>query len=233
MACDFNSDMGAVDRRLLDGLLPVLASKGRKPRFIYTGGGASFGATDDELVIEETPFRPPPAFAWMVPQLRRVLASTVDGIARAPPAWSLRPRRRSSTGFARAAAEGRGRARHRRERSGALGPLGTPKIRRISMPWRWSAPRRARAIGAAMEGYPVGRIARAFARRFETRLRRRRSYPPDTIAAELGEWAGAMRSTSGSAATKPAAISAGRRNISIRKARSPGLSERPIAFASR
>ena len=52
MACDFNSDMGAVDRRLLDGLLPVLAKQKEKPRFIYTGGGWLFGATDDELVME-------------------------------------------------------------------------------------------------------------------------------------------------------------------------------------
>src|SRR5437016_5034036 len=42
-------------------------------RLIYTGGCWLFGATGDELATEETPFRPLPAFAWMVPQLRRVL----------------------------------------------------------------------------------------------------------------------------------------------------------------
>jgi len=35
MACDFNSEMGAVDRGLLDGLLPALAAQPRKPRLIY------------------------------------------------------------------------------------------------------------------------------------------------------------------------------------------------------
>ena len=81
MACDFNTDMGAVDRRLLDALLPALAANKQKPRFLYTGGCWLFGATGDDLATEQTPFRPLPAFAWMVPQLQRVLASTeVDGI---------------------------------------------------------------------------------------------------------------------------------------------------------
>ena len=35
----------------------------------------------DDPATEQTPFRPLPAFAWMVPQLQRVLASTeVEGI---------------------------------------------------------------------------------------------------------------------------------------------------------
>src|SRR5215471_19095664 len=35
-ACDYAPDMGAVDDRLLDALLPVLASWPKKPRFVYT-----------------------------------------------------------------------------------------------------------------------------------------------------------------------------------------------------
>jgi nucleoside-diphosphate-sugar epimerase len=80
-ACDFNTAMGAIDARLLDVLLPSLATQPKKSRFIYTGGCWLFGATGDDIVTEETRFRPLPAFAWMVPQLRRILeAPEVDGI---------------------------------------------------------------------------------------------------------------------------------------------------------
>jgi NAD(P)-dependent dehydrogenase (short-subunit alcohol dehydrogenase family) len=61
MACDFNTDMGAVDRRLLDALLPALAANKQRPRFLYTGGCWLFGATGDDLATEQTPFRPLPA----------------------------------------------------------------------------------------------------------------------------------------------------------------------------
>ena len=80
-ACDFGSEMGAIDRRLLDVLLPALAARPKQPRFVYTGGGWLFGATGDAVATEESPFHPLPAFSWMVPQLQRVLvAPEVDGI---------------------------------------------------------------------------------------------------------------------------------------------------------
>jgi nucleoside-diphosphate-sugar epimerase len=80
-ACDFSTEMGAIDARLLDVLLRSLAAQPRKPRFIYTGGCWLFGATGHDVATEETPFRPLPAFAWMVPHLRRILeAPEVDGI---------------------------------------------------------------------------------------------------------------------------------------------------------
>jgi nucleoside-diphosphate-sugar epimerase len=44
-------------------------------------------------------------------------------------------------------------------------------------------------IGAAIDGFSVGRIARAFARRFGTRTLEPEIISADTIAAELGEWA--------------------------------------------
>ncbi len=44
-------------------------------------------------------------------------------------------------------------------------------------------------IGAAIEGLSVGRIARAFTRRFGTGRQEPRIVSADTIAAELGEWA--------------------------------------------
>ena len=80
-ACDFSTAMGEIDRHLLDVLLPALAAQPKKPRFIYTGGCWLFGATGDDVATEETPFRPLPAFAWMVPNLQRVLdAPGIDGI---------------------------------------------------------------------------------------------------------------------------------------------------------
>ena len=51
------------------------------------------------------------------------------------------------------------------------------------------APAGSSYIGAAIEGLPVGRIARAFGRRFAKGNVEPRIVPVDTIAAELGEWA--------------------------------------------
>jgi nucleoside-diphosphate-sugar epimerase len=80
-ACDFNTEMGAIDRRLLDVLLPELRAQPKKPRFIYTGGCWLFGATGHDIATEVTPFRPLPAFAWMVPHLQLILeAPEVEGI---------------------------------------------------------------------------------------------------------------------------------------------------------
>jgi nucleoside-diphosphate-sugar epimerase len=80
-ACDFNSAMEAIDRHLLDVLLPALGAQPNKVRFINTGGCWLFGATGDDVATEATPFRPLPAFAWMVPHLERILASPeVEGL---------------------------------------------------------------------------------------------------------------------------------------------------------
>src|ERR1700737_2357293 len=73
-ACDFDSDMGAIDRRLLDYLPPSLGAQANRPRFITTGGCWLFGATGEGIATEETALDPLQAFAWMVPQLARVLA---------------------------------------------------------------------------------------------------------------------------------------------------------------
>ncbi|HXV23170.1 MAG TPA: NAD-dependent epimerase/dehydratase family protein [Alphaproteobacteria bacterium] len=79
-ATDFGDDMGDVDTRLLDKLLPVLG-KMRRPRFVYTGGCWLYGPTGAEPATEASPFDPLPAFAWMVPNLQRVLeASDVRGL---------------------------------------------------------------------------------------------------------------------------------------------------------
>ncbi|MCC7046800.1 MAG: NAD-dependent epimerase/dehydratase family protein [Alphaproteobacteria bacterium] len=80
-AADFASDMNAVETGLLDALLPALGRIRPKPRFVYTSGCWLYGATGDRVADETTPFDPLPAFAWMVPNLGRVLASDdVDGV---------------------------------------------------------------------------------------------------------------------------------------------------------
>ena len=188
MACDFDTDMGAVDRRLLDGLLPALAAQPQRPRFIYTGGCWLFGAGGNEVVTEQTPFRPLPAFAWMVPQLQRVLASAeVHGIG-IHPAMVYAGESGVFDRFARAAIEGR--------------PVPVVESEAVRWPLVHSedlahlyalALERAEPgesyIGAAVEGFPVGRIARAFARRFGAKHGTPEIIAVDAIAAELGEWA--------------------------------------------
>ena len=65
MACDFNTDMGAIDRRLMDGLLAALGALPQRARFIYTGGCWLFGATGNEIASERTALCPcPPSPGW-------------------------------------------------------------------------------------------------------------------------------------------------------------------------
>jgi nucleoside-diphosphate-sugar epimerase len=187
-ACDFSTAMGEVDRRLLDVLLPALAAQPKKPRFIYTGGCWLFGATGDEVATEETPFHPLPAFAWMVPNLRRVLdAPGIDGIV-IHPAMVYEPGGGVFRRFARDA----------RQRD-AICVVGSEAV-------RWplvhsedlatlyalaleNAPARSSYIGSAIEGLAVGRIARAFAARFGTRHQEPEIISAEATAAELGGWA--------------------------------------------
>ena len=187
-ACEFKADMGAIDRRLLEGLLPVLAAQPERPRFVYTGGCWLFGATGDEPATEEAPFRPLPAFAWMVPQLQRVLAAAdIDGIV-IHPAMVFTQDGGVFHRFAREAAEGKAvrvveseAVRWPLVHSADLASLYALALER--------APAGSSYIGAALEGLPVGRIARAFTERFGTRHAAPQIVAVDAIAAELGEWA--------------------------------------------
>jgi nucleoside-diphosphate-sugar epimerase len=188
MACDFNTDMGAVDRRLLERLLPALAAQQEKPRFIYTGGCWLYGETGEAIATEESPFRPLPAFAWMVPQLQRVLKSTdVDGIVIHPAMVYARDGGVFDR-FARAAREGEAACVVQGEAvrwplvdSDDLATLYALALERAAPGSSY--------IGAATEGLGVGRIARAFARHYGAQHEAPRIVSADAIAAELGEWA--------------------------------------------
>jgi nucleoside-diphosphate-sugar epimerase len=187
-ACDFGSDMGAIDRHLLDHLLPALGAQANKLRFIYTGGCWLFGATGDAIAAEETALDPLPAFAWMVPHLARMLAaSEVDGIV-IHPAMVYAADGGVFQRFASYAVE-----------RGAVRVVGNENV-------RWPlvhaddlatlyalalerAPARSVYIGAANDGVMVGRIARAFAKRFGARTQNPQIISADAAAAEWGEWA--------------------------------------------
>ena len=188
MACDFATDMGAIDRHLLDRLLPVLAAQQQTPRFIYTGGCWLFGATGDAIATEATPFRPLPAFAWMVPQLHRVLASPgVDGIV-IHPAMVYAGEGGVFDRFARAAAAGR--AIPVVESEAVRWPLvhADDLAQLYALALERGTPGES-YIGVAIEGLPIGRIARAFARHHLTGHEAPEIVTADAIAAELGEWA--------------------------------------------
>jgi nucleoside-diphosphate-sugar epimerase len=199
-ACDVNTDMGAVDRRLLDALLARLAARSNKTRFVYTGGCWLFGPTRDGLATEETPFAPLPAFAWMVPHSQRVLAAPgIEGIV-IHPAMVYTP---DGGVFRRLASDARERTAIRVvEGEDVRWPL----VHRDDLAELYAlalavAPPGSSYIGAAVDGLEVGRIARAFARRFGVLNQAMRVISADEIAAELGEWAGYARDQRLSGAT--------------------------------
>ncbi len=187
-ACDYGTEMGAIDARLLDVLLPSLATQPKKPRFVYTGGCWLFGSTGAAVATEATPFRPLPAFAWMVPQLTRILqAPEVDGIVIHPP-MVYTPHGGVFHRFAREAVEaeairvvGSEAVRWPLVHSEDLADLYIRALER--------APAGSSYLGASIEALTVGRIARAFAKRFGTRHREPHIVSADAITAELGEWA--------------------------------------------
>jgi nucleoside-diphosphate-sugar epimerase len=187
-ACDFSTEMATIENRLLDAVLPALASQPNKPRFIYTGGCWLFGATGDEVATEATPFRPLPAFAWMVPHGQRVLAAPgIDGVV-IHPAMVYEPQGGVFHRFAREAIEGE--AVRVVESEAVRWPLvHSEDLANLYALALERAPPGSSYIGTAIEGLPVGRIARAFARRFATRRDEPLIVSTDTIAAELGEWA--------------------------------------------
>jgi len=133
------------------------------------------------VATEETPFAPLPAFAWMVPHLQRILDSIeVDGLV-VHPAMVYGGDGGVLRRFAREAAE-----------RPAIRVVGSESV-------RWplvhcddlavlyalvldAAPRGSCWLGVAIDGFPVGRLARAYAREIDI-------ISADAIAAELGEWA--------------------------------------------
>ena len=217
--------MDAIDRRLLDALLPALAAQPNKPRFIYTGGCWLFGATGDAIATEATPFRPLPAFAWMVPNLQRVLEATeVDGIVIHP-----------AMVYAGAGGVFRRFAADAVERDAVRVVAGErvrwPLVHAEDLASLYalaleSAPARSSYIGAAIDGLRSaasrGLLPGASARGWPNR----RSFQPTRSRPNSANGPAATRSTSGSAAPRRGANSAGSLGISIRKPKSRRCRER-------
>lgn len=188
-AAAFGADDEAVERRLLHTLLPYLRAAARDIRFIYTGGCWLYGASDEgRVTTEATPFNPLPAFAWGVAHGRQVLdARGIDPIV-IHPAMVYEP---CGGVFARFRTE----AIERNAVRVVVGeqvhwPLvhaeDLATLYRLAL--EGSAPGES-YIGAAIEGMPIGRIARAYAQRYGTRRSDPEVISADQIAAELGEWA--------------------------------------------
>lgn len=188
-AADSDSNMATIDRQLLDVLLPHLAAQLQKPRFLYTGGNWLFGATGGAVATEESAFAPLAAFAWMVPQSQRVReSSAVDGIVIHPAMVYDDKGGGAFRGFRREAVE-----------RPALRVVGSesvhwPLVRHDDLATLYalaleSAPSRSTYLGVAIDAFPVGRIARAFARRFGTPHVEPEIISADVIAGERGEWA--------------------------------------------
>lgn len=189
MACDLAGPMGDVERRLLDALLPRLASRPYRTRFIYTGGCWLFGATGDIVATERTPPSPLPAFSWMVPHAGRVLHSReVAGIVIHPGMVYGNGRGGVFRRFAREAVE-----------RPSIRVVGGEAVRWPLVHWDdlaalyalalERAPQGESYLGVAVDGLAVGRIARAFARRFGNPDAEPEIISADAIARELGEWA--------------------------------------------
>jgi len=187
-ALDFASDMGPIEARLLDGLLPALAARPRKARFVYTGGCWLYGATGGSAATEDTPFDPLPAFAWMVPHLTRVLSSgEVAGMV-------IHPAMVYDGGdgvFARFAEDAAGRAAVR-----VVGGEGVrwPLVHREDLALLYAlvvedGTPGSSYNGVAVDGLAVGKIARSFAARYRTPRAVPEVMSVEDVVAERGEWA--------------------------------------------
>ena len=187
-ACEFEGAMEAIESHLLDHLLPYLASSGRQPKFIYTGGCWLFGATGDHVATEDTPFHALPAFAWALPHMRRIVATVGIEPIIIHPAMVYAGRGGVFGSFARDAIARR-----------AIRVVGGENVRwplvhseDLANLYALVLERgvaRESYIGSAIDGFPVGRIATAFARRFGGLERGLAVISAEEITAESGDWA--------------------------------------------
>lgn len=186
-ATDFADDMGEVDTRLLDRLLPVLARM-RRPRFVYTGGCWLYGPTGTSPATETSRFDPLPAFSWMVPNLQRVLKAEGLGGLVVHPAMVYDRGGGVFSSFVEHALRG--------------GPV--PVVGGVDVHWPLvHADDLARLYalvlergaegqsynGAALSGLPVGPLASAIARSVGGPRCEIRNISADEAASLRGEWA--------------------------------------------
>jgi nucleoside-diphosphate-sugar epimerase len=188
VAAGFTDRDQAIERHLLDHLLPTMAAAPRAVKFVYTGGCWLYGETQGRPTTEDSPYEPLPAFAWSVPHIERVLS------ARGIHPIVIHPAMVYEAGggvFARFSCDATSRdavrvVGHAQVHWPLVHSEDLAALYRLAL--EGSAPRQT-YIGAAIVGVPVGRIARAFARRFGTPEIEPQEQSADQLAAELGEWA--------------------------------------------
>jgi len=188
VAATFDDTEDATDRRLLDTLLPHLATMARQVRFIYTGGCWLYGQTDGSATTEESRFDPLPTFAWSIAHIERVLAAPGIHPIVIHPAMVYTP---TSGAFARFYAEAR--------EGKPVRVVGSEDVRwplvhseDLATLYRMAleaAPPGDSYIGSAVHGIRVGRIARAFLARFHHRAAAPEVLSVDDAVAEFGRWA--------------------------------------------
>lgn len=187
-ATDFSDEMDAIDRRLLDALLPALSTMLRRVRLVYTGGCWLYGETGQRIATETTPFDPLPAFAWSVPTIERVLAAPEVDALIIHPAMVYTHDGGVFSSFVDDARAG-----------SPIAVVGGEHVHwplvhadDLAVLYRLALERGAAGAsynGSAVAGLPVGAIVRAIARRFGLAAPELRTVGADTIAAEKGEWA--------------------------------------------
>jgi nucleoside-diphosphate-sugar epimerase len=187
-AATFDENEEAADAILFGELLPVLGSFHRKVRLLYTGGCWLFGATDGNLATEESPFNPLALYAWSVPRIRSLLASTdVEPIV-IHPAMVYEPEGGVFEKFRRDATE-RNAVRVVQGESIRWPLVHAEDLAALYRLALESGTPGESYIGSAIDGVPVGRIARAYARRFATPRLDPEVIDTDRAVAEFGQWA--------------------------------------------
>ncbi|WP_193170698.1 NAD-dependent epimerase/dehydratase family protein [Nisaea nitritireducens] len=64
-AAAFDTDMGAIDKSVLEAIAAAASGRDVPLRVLYTGGCWLFGETGNRVADESMPFDPLPSFAWM------------------------------------------------------------------------------------------------------------------------------------------------------------------------
>lgn len=78
-AAAFDTDMGAIDKGVLEAIVENTAGRKDPLRVIYTGGCWLYGETGKQIANETTPYDPLPSFAWMAENWQWLCKA--DGIA--------------------------------------------------------------------------------------------------------------------------------------------------------
>lgn len=187
-AATFDENEEATERCLLDRLLPFLTRAERRTKFIYTGGCWLFGATGGVLVDEDAPFLPPSAWSYAVTHIRRVFGTAGVHAVVIHPAMVYEPHGGIFARFRSDAVE-----------RDAVRVVASEQVRwplvhaeDLAVLYRLALEdgrSQVSYIGAAIDGLSVGRIARAFARRYGSPKADPEIISEDAIVAELGEWA--------------------------------------------